>query len=221
MSVSDSGTDGGRIDGRVAQHFSGGDLVIDAGCGDGAPLDDIGDTYRTAVGFDISPARFSSRRVVPGAWSFVLADLNRGIPVMSESADAVHANQVIEHVGNPLHFAMEVHRVLRPGGVLVVMTPNIRYLPHIWRLVVRGQGPLTSGTRTRTSDDWDAGHIHFFTPSDLVWIARQAGFSEVRTRALIAESGRFAMLRRMLDRHSARAAVKHFLSGNTMLVAVK
>jgi len=209
------------MDDRVAAHFPGGDLVIDVGCGDGAPLDHVGDAYGTAVGFDISLERFSQRADARARWSFVLADLNRGIPVASGTADAVHANQVIEHVANPLQFAEEIYRVLRPGGVLVAMTPNVRYVPHVWRLVVRGQGPLTSGGRTRTRDDWDTGHIHFFTPSDLTWIARQTGFRSVETRALIARSGRLGKIRAMLDRSSSRAAVKHFLSGNTMLVAVK
>ena len=58
--MSDSGTDGGRIDGRVAQHFSGGDLVIDAGCGD---------VYRTggwisiSIGSDLA-ANIIERRTV-------------------------------------------------------------------------------------------------------------------------------------------------------------
>lgn len=132
---------------RGADGRSGGDLVIDVGCGDGAPLDHVGDMYRAAVGFDISSERFSRRTDTPGQWSFVLADLNRGIPVASGAADAVHANQVIEHLANPLQFAEEVWRVLRPGGVLVAMTPNVRYVPHVWRLVVRGP---------RSSDVWRA-----------------------------------------------------------------
>lgn len=211
----------GRIDRRVARHLVGGELVIDVGCGDGTPLDDLANSYRLSVGFDISPERFLRRSVGAGRWSFVLTDLNRGIPAASCSADAIHANQVIEHMANPLRFMMEVHRVLRAGGVFIAMTPNIRYVTHIWRLVALGRGPLTSAAQTRTETDWDAGHIHFLTPSDLTWIARRVGFSEIETSALIATSGRFQLIRPVLDRLSTTAIVRNFLSGNTMLVAVK
>lgn len=210
-----------QLDNRVARFLAGGNLVIGVGCGEGLPLDDVGHLFGPAVGFDISAERFARRQTALRGWTFVLADLNRGIPVRSACADAVHANQVIEHVANPLYFVNEVQRVLRPGGVFVATTPNVRYLAHIWRLVVRGQGPVTSADRCRTPSDWDSGHIHFFTPSDLLWIGRSSGFSEVRSSALVADSGRLAILRRAFDRHSDNTVVKNFLSGNTLLVAVK
>jgi SAM-dependent methyltransferase len=151
----------------------------------------------------------------------VLGDLNQGIPVASEAVDAVFANQVIEHVGNPLHFAMEVHRVLRPGGVLVATTPNIQFVEHMWSIFVRGIGPLTSDERKRTPTVWDDGHVHYFTASDLDWIARTAGFRHARTTALIAASGRLQALRELLDRLAGTPLVKRWLSGNAMLVATK
>lgn len=70
-------------------------------------------------------------------------------------------------------------------------------------------------------DSWDYGHIHFLTPSDLTWVMREAGFRDVKTRALIATGGRLRSLRSLLDRWAPAAPVKNFLSGNTLLVAVK
>ena len=209
------------MDTRVARLFPGGEVVVDLGCGDGAALTALSTLYRKRVGIDISTERLRLQQARPDDWTFILSDLNRGIPVASGVVDAVHANQVIEHVGNPLFFAIEVYRVLRPGGVFVVTTPNIRYLRHVWRLVARGAGPVTSTERSRTPTDWDTGHIHFFTPSDLVWIAQQAGFRHVETTALIERSGRFRGLRKILDSAARRPLVKNFLSGNTLLVAVK
>ena len=210
-----------QMDSRVAQLFAGGEVVVDAGCGDGMALDAIAGRYRIALGMDIS-RQGMTRRIEPRrGWTFALVDLNGGIPLSSETVDAVHANQVIEHVGNPFHFAAEARRVLRPRGVFVVTTPNVRYLPHVWGLVAKGSGPLTSGLKERTVDSWDGGHIHFFTPSDLTWVMREAGFRDVKTRALIATGGRLRLPRSLLDRWAAAAPVKNFLSGNTLLVAVK
>lgn len=209
------------MDSRVEQLFAGGEVVLDAGCGDGNGLEAIAGRYRIALGMDISKQRMAGRAEPRRGWAFALVDLNGGIPLSSETVDAVYANQVIEHLGNPLHFAAEALRVLRPRGILVVTTPNVRYLPHVWRLVVRGSGPLTSGFRERTVDGWDGGHIHFFTPSDLTWVMREAGFRDVKTRALIGTAERLRFPRSLLDRWAPAAPVKNFLSGNTLLVAVK
>lgn len=133
------------MDNRVAQLFRGGDVIVDVGCGDGNALDAIAGRYRIALGMDISKQRMAARTEPRRGWAFALVDLNGGIPLSSETVDAVHANQVIEHLGNPLHFAAEALRVLRPRGILVLTTPNVRYLPHVWRLVVKGSGPQKIG----------------------------------------------------------------------------
>ncbi|MFN8556280.1 MAG: class I SAM-dependent methyltransferase [Dehalococcoidia bacterium] len=208
------------MDARIATYFGGGEVALDVGCGNGGAFDDVAARYATTLGLDIFPPCATSSPERPG-WTFMLADLNRGIPVGDGRADAVHANQVIEHVANPLHFAQEAYRVLRPGGVFVVTTPNIQYLPHLWNLVVRGRGPITSEERCCTATNWDDGHIHFLTTTDLAWVARRSGFRRLQTRALVAPTGRLAPLRQRLDRWSASEIVKRYLSGVAMLVATK
>jgi SAM-dependent methyltransferase len=209
------------VDDRITSLLTGGQCLIDLGCGDGQFLDDIGDRYETAIGIDIGTTRRPRRSGVQGQWIYILADLDDSIPVRSWCAEVVHANQVIEHIRNPLALVVEAHRVLKSGGVLLMTTPNVRYLVHIWRLLVRGWGPITSDLGKRTLTDWDDGHIHFLTSIDLEWIAREAGFSHARTTALIGRTGRLRQLRRMLGRISGFRLVKSFLSGNILLIAIK
>ena len=52
-------------------------------------------------------------------------DLNDRLPVESSSQDRVLAFSVLEHLLMPCRFLTEAHRVLRPGGRLVILTPNI------------------------------------------------------------------------------------------------
>ena len=52
-------------------------------------------------------------------------DLNKGIPQESEVFSCVYALSVLEHLLNPCRFMKDCHRVLRPGGHLVLLTPNI------------------------------------------------------------------------------------------------
>lgn len=56
--------------------------------------------------------------------------LNKNIPPLTDfednSFDTVVTQQVIEHIENDDLFVKEIHRVLKPGGVAVITTPNIR-----------------------------------------------------------------------------------------------
>jgi SAM-dependent methyltransferase len=209
------------IDYRTAKHFEGGRIVVDVGCGDGRWLHEIGPRYGLAVGVDIDAARWSPLPPGEMPWRPVLSNLDKGIPLASDIADGVHANQVIEHIKNPLELVGEAYRVLRTGGVFVATTPNVRYLKHAFRLVIRGCGPMTSTARLRTRQIWDDGHIHYFTPSDLLWIAKSAGFREVHVSGLIGSHGKLSGIRALLDRTADRAIVRDFFSGNTKLIAFK
>lgn len=81
-----------------------------------------------------------------------------------DSVDLVLMNHVIEHVHDPLGALREIHRVLRPGGMLVVTTPNA----HGW------------GHR-RFGVDWVAldppRHLRIFNANSLAALAHRAGFA--------------------------------------------
>ena len=210
------GRDEVRQEVRVDAHLRGARTLLDLGCGDGTWLDQL--SFEDAIGIDIASA---DTRPAGRQWRFISADLDQGIPIDDRWADGVRANQVIEHIRNPVRFLSEVHRVLRSDGVFVATTPNVRYLPHLIRLAVQGRGPMTSGDALRTATNWDDGHIHFFTARDLEWLAAAAGFRSYRTEALVEVEGRLRPLRRGLDRLRRNALVKGFLTGNLLLIARK
>lgn len=56
----------------------------------------------------------------------VVADLNKRLPFDDASFDVVHANQVLEHVADLIPLIHEIHRILKPGGLLVAHTPYFR-----------------------------------------------------------------------------------------------
>jgi ubiquinone/menaquinone biosynthesis C-methylase UbiE len=197
-----------------------GAFFMELGCGAGNSLDEVSGHFRRTVGVDISRRRLSERKVPPADWEFVLSDLNAMLPFDSNSADAVLANQVIEHIVDPNFFAREIYRVLKGKGVVVVTTPNFRYVKHLYRIVVLGRGPKTANDDTRDGP-WDDGHLHYFSHRDLSEIFSRAGFSKVRSRALIDLNGRHGTVRQLLDAFADSFLVREFLSGNALLVAQK
>lgn len=68
-----------------------------------------------SIGVDIHP--------YPGV--DVVCDLNKaGWPLKDNQFDKVIASHLIEHVSDMVLFMKEIHRILKPGGELVVYTPH-------------------------------------------------------------------------------------------------
>ena len=194
-----------------------GKRVVDLGCGSGEILDDLIDQFGERMGLDVSKKRLEKYN--KRDWLFIEADLNSRFPLRDGVADAVIANQVIEHIVDPLHFASEIHRILRKGGRCVFTTPNIRYFKHVCHLMFSGYGPRTAGGN-KLDGNWDDGHLHYFTHRDLKELFSHAGFTRVRSRALI-NNRNGNIVRRTLDLSSFTYPVREFFSGCILLWATK
>jgi SAM-dependent methyltransferase len=102
--------------------------LLDAGCGDGINLQFVGRlvTARrwatTLVGADYSTLRVSRARALHVS-GLVQASVT-ALGFHDESFDAVICNQVLEHVPDDRAAMLELRRVLRPGGLLIVGVPN-------------------------------------------------------------------------------------------------
>jgi len=55
----------------------------------------------------------------------ILHDCNKGLPFDSESLDFVISIEGIEHLENPSEFIRECTRVAKPGGLIILTTPNV------------------------------------------------------------------------------------------------
>jgi 2-polyprenyl-3-methyl-5-hydroxy-6-metoxy-1,4-benzoquinol methylase len=90
-----------------------------------------------------------------------------------ESINMITALDFIEHIIDPVNFAKECFKVLKPGGEVFINTPNIRFWRHLEQLVYMGTFPHTSGDR----DVYHGGHLAFYTKKDLEEIFGMAGFT--------------------------------------------
>lgn len=97
--------------------------VLEAGCGEGYGADLIASVARRVVAVDYDAATVAHVRTRYPRVA-VLAGNLASLPLPNTSVDVVVNFQVIEHLWDQPQFVAECARVLRPGGLLLMSTPN-------------------------------------------------------------------------------------------------
>lgn len=139
---------------------------LEIGCSGGALLSVAGDLGWNVKGVDISKAATAYARGKLGLDVFTGTVETAGFP--SNYFDVIFTNATLEHIRHPLSTLKECRRVLRPGGVFYADTVN-------W----------DSYTRRLLGADWKLlnpiGHIHLYTPKNILSLCKHAGLEHVRT----------------------------------------
>jgi SAM-dependent methyltransferase len=141
---------------KVTPHVASDDRLVEFGCGGGFMLEQLPVAER--LGIEVNPG--------PRA-----AGLSRGLDVRDSLdavedgwADVVWSHHVLEHVLAPFTVLEGMHRILRPGGRLVLCLPI-----DDWRSEIDATGPDVNG------------HLWTWTPLLMHNLLSEAGFADVRT----------------------------------------
>lgn len=128
-------------------------------------------------------------------------DARRPLPFRSGSVSAVYSSHFLEHIRREeaAAFLRECHRVLRPGGILRVVVPDLRRLARLYleggngrRLsadefvastLLREERRPGLARRLLGSFSDRADHLWMYDGDSLVALAREAGFGDARERA--------------------------------------
>jgi SAM-dependent methyltransferase len=152
----------------LAGRHPGGGVLLDVGCGSGQLWPFVAERFDRYAGADAVPYDG-----FPEGGEFHRVDLDTGrVPLPDGRADVVVAAETIEHLENPRAFARELVRLTKPGGWVVVTTPNQLSVLSKFGLLLRNEFPHFRGANY-------PAHLTALLEIDLRRIATECGLAEV------------------------------------------
>lgn len=199
--VQDSRLSVARSQIALIARYGHGQSLLDIGCGEGFFLSMAARSGYSVRGVDLSSDAAEYARRTFGV--DVEAKSLEEMQFAENSFDVVTLWQVLEHVPYPLGLLKEVHRILRPRGLLIVSTPDF-------------DGAPARVLRTRW---WDITrlHINHFTGETLTAILQKAQF---RHTSCVSYRGYISMLMiliQVLKLVRLHKRLRRFLQADTAL----
>jgi SAM-dependent methyltransferase len=171
----------------LREHVRPRDRTLDLGCGDGRFTGLLAAVGARPIGADVAEAALRHARATYPEIEFVLVPVDGRLPLEDGAFDVVWASEVIEHVADTARWLSEVRRVLRPGGRLLLTTPNHPRLA------------ILSGGLERYADPL-SDHLHLYTQKSLRRLLEEFHFGHIALSA----AGGAPLMRQLLLASSVR-----------------
>ena len=202
----------------VLPHLRRGARIVDVGAGEGYFSKMVGDRVQSELSCppdsvlaacDLFPSFFRYDAVACDP-----INPDGSLPYPDASFDVVCSLEVIEHIKDQFAFGRELYRIVKPGGLAIVSTPNVLNLNSRVRYLHSGFTVLFDPLLISSDDPrHTSGHINPVPYYYLAYQLRRAGFTSVTAhydrfktsaRALLAVWGPFiaiahALFRRRLE----------------------
>ncbi len=159
----------------IHDHVRPDSIVLDAGCGRTAPvLQKLVGYGKYLIGIDVCHLHNTQENK---SLHLINSDL-QAINLRDNSVGVVISRSVLEHIGNPEKAYREIHRILKPGGHLICLTPNYYdYASLIAKLIPnRFHSCIVRLTEGRNEDDTFPTYYRSNTERDIKKLAKTTGF---------------------------------------------
>jgi SAM-dependent methyltransferase len=180
-----------------------GKLVIDLACGDGRTT-----YFLRSKGANVTPYDLFTDRYKLSDKPIHL-DIQKSTTIPSESAELIIFQEVLEHLPNQLFALKEIYRILKPGGEVLLTTPNRSSLASKLSFLLFESETMKLTPWGSTNSVWQAdpenkesvyyGHV---------WLV---GYQQLRTMALLAGFKKMEIERSELSKTSAFLTIFFYL----------
>ncbi len=145
--------------------------ILEVGCGDGSFTKELAHFSSQITAIDISGSQIADNAGrLPGI-KFLQHDVAERLPFANGAFRVVWCSEVLEHLFDPSFALQEMHRVLRPGGKLLVTVPYHGRLKNVLIALFKFEVHYAPSNP----------HIRFYTRNTLSRLAHAAGFGNVYT----------------------------------------
>jgi SAM-dependent methyltransferase len=148
--------------------------LLDVGAADGLLSRHLSERGWKVTAIEADPAMAAAG--APHCERMLVADLNRGVPVLDGVFDTIVCGDVLEHLADPASVLRALVGSLAPGGDVVVSVPNVA---HLWVRLSLLAGRFDYADRGIL----DRTHLRFFTRRTLDDLLAGAGLDVVRRTA--------------------------------------
>lgn len=163
--------------------------ALSCSCGDGTwdfllLSEKIGINQITGTDVVPNPVHKDDIELLKGAgkWQFLKVATSGILPFSDNEFDVIYHMDVIEHTTRPYEFLSEQYRVLKPGGLIIVGTPNIFRPVNILKLLTgKLNFPLKIG---HIYEIGDYVHVQEFHKEQLNLLLCEVGFSKIKIKCL-------------------------------------
>ena len=162
-------------------------LIADVGAGEGFFSQLVGKYAERELGISPSEA-IAPSDLFPDLFRYDAVQcapigIDGRLPYEDSSVDVACSLEVIEHLEDQFAFARELHRIVKPGGIAIVSTPNVLNLNSRWRNLHSGFAVLFDPLLLSSTDPvHTSGHIHPVSFYYLAYQLRRAGFTDTKVR---------------------------------------
>jgi len=144
--------------------------ILEVGCGDGSFTKDLATFSSNVTAIDISAEQVEQNKRAYPQIDFRQHDVAELFPFADRTFDIIWCSEVLEHLFDPAYALQEMHRIMAPGGKLLVTVPHHGFFKNLLITLFK----------------WDAHfvpsnpHIRFYSRNTLGQLVKTSGFDEIK-----------------------------------------
>ena len=143
--------------------------VLEVGCGDASFTKELVKYSPAVTAIDISSAQIEENKSRFSGITFLQHDVALQFPFADNTFSAIWCSEVLEHLFDPAFALREMHRVMKPGGRLLVTVPYHGWFKNVLIAMFKYDEHFVPSNP----------HIRFYTKNTLGKLAAQAGFESI------------------------------------------